>query len=381
MELELRRAPACFVRSTTRSGARPRTTRCACCARCRRRRSSSAAATPRFLEIYDRAIAHLDSARSATNTWWNRTFPDLTPQSIAYFSAEFALHQSLPIYAGGLGVLAGDHCKEASDLGVPLIGIGFMYPQGYFHQQSVGRRLAGGDLREAELGGCPDRAGDDADGSPCIVPVPLGDRSVLVAVWRVQLGRAKLYPARHGSRGERAVGPAALRAPLRRRPRDARPAGDHPRASAASASCARWACTRRSITSTKATPASSSSSASASSSTRGASFDAALDEVRRTTVFTTHTPVPAGHDAFPFHLVETAPGRRLGHARRAPRRDSSPWAHYDNGGGSQFNMTALALRSSGAVNAVSQLHGEVTRSMWAPIWPGIAADRVAAWPR
>ena len=78
---------------------------------------------------------------------------------IAYFSAEFALHQSLPIYAGGLGVLAGDHCKEASDLGVPLVGVGFMYPQGYFHQQRVARRLAGGDLRAAELGRRADRAG------------------------------------------------------------------------------------------------------------------------------------------------------------------------------------------------------------------------------
>ena len=93
-----------------------------------------AAEDPSFLEAYDRAIGALDDARAARNTWWSRRFPQLGGQSIAYFSAEFALHQSLPIYAGGLGVLAGDHCKEASDLGVPLIGIGFLYPQGYFHQ-------------------------------------------------------------------------------------------------------------------------------------------------------------------------------------------------------------------------------------------------------
>ena len=93
-----------------------------------------AAASPPFLALYDASLARLDDARRATNTWWSRSFPDLEHQSIAYFSAEFALHQSLAIYAGGLGVLAGDHCKEASDLGVPLIGVGFMYPQGYFHQ-------------------------------------------------------------------------------------------------------------------------------------------------------------------------------------------------------------------------------------------------------
>ena len=87
-----------------------------------------------WLANYDRALARLDAARSAQNTWCESECPDLHGKSIAYFSAEFALHQSLPIYAGGLGVLAGDHCKEASDLGVPLIGVGFMYPQGYFHQ-------------------------------------------------------------------------------------------------------------------------------------------------------------------------------------------------------------------------------------------------------
>src|SRR4029079_8205473 len=87
----------------------------------------------RFLSVYDAAMDALDGARSARDTWFEHRFGERSGP-IAYFSAEFALHQSLPIYAGGLGVLAGDHCKEASDLGVPLIGVGFMYPQGYFHQ-------------------------------------------------------------------------------------------------------------------------------------------------------------------------------------------------------------------------------------------------------
>ena len=99
-----------------------------------REKLDAAMADAAFLEVYDRAMASLDAARAAHNTWWANTMPHIGSQPIAYFSAEFALHQSLPIYAGGLGVLAGDHCKEASDLGVPLIGVGFMYPQGYFHQ-------------------------------------------------------------------------------------------------------------------------------------------------------------------------------------------------------------------------------------------------------
>ncbi len=112
---------------------------------------------------------------------------------LAYFSAEFALHQSLPIYAGGLGVLAGDHCKEASDLGVPLIGVGFMYPQGYFHQNvspegwqmEVYERLSWADA--------PIDPAITPDGKPCVIAVPLGNRSVLASVWRVRLGRVTLY--------------------------------------------------------------------------------------------------------------------------------------------------------------------------------------------
>ncbi len=99
-----------------------------------------AAADPKFLALYDAALEALDAARSAHDTWWQPPPSANGTAPIAYFSAEFALHQSLPIYAGGLGVLAGDHCKEASDLGIPLIGVGFMYPQGYFHQNGLGRK-------------------------------------------------------------------------------------------------------------------------------------------------------------------------------------------------------------------------------------------------
>jgi starch phosphorylase len=102
----------------------------------------------------------------------------------------------------------------------------------------------------------------------------------------------------------------------------------------------------------------------------GASFDAALDEIRRTTMFTTHTPVPAGHDAFPFHLVEKHLAGAWGTLGSNRERFLALGA-YDNGGGPQFNMTALAIRSAGSTNAVSQLHGQVTRAMFAPMWPDL----------
>src|ERR1700739_3816034 len=87
-----------------------------------------AAVDPAFLALYDAAVEELDRVRSAADTWWQRRAPDVAERTIAYFSAEFALHESLPIYARGLGVLAGGHCKEASNLGIPLVGVGFIYP-------------------------------------------------------------------------------------------------------------------------------------------------------------------------------------------------------------------------------------------------------------
>ena len=147
-----------------------------------------------WLANYDRCLARLDAARTAQHTWCEKEIPELRGKSIAYFSAEFALHQSLPIYAGGLGVLAGDHCKEASDLGVPLIGIGFMYPQGYFHQ---GLSPDGWQQENYERLNWKAAAIEPAitqEGKPAITAVPLGNRTVLVAVWRVRVGRVTLYP-------------------------------------------------------------------------------------------------------------------------------------------------------------------------------------------
>ena len=150
------------------------------------------AADDKFLGVYDAAIEALDAARSARDTWWAHRYPDVAGP-IAYFSAEFALHQSLPIYAGGLGVLAGDHCKEASDLGIPLIGVGFMYPQGYFHQSVSPEGWQQESYERLNWADAPIEPAATPEGKPCVIAVPLGNRSVLVSVWRVRLGRVKLY--------------------------------------------------------------------------------------------------------------------------------------------------------------------------------------------
>ena len=329
-----------------------------------------AAADPAFLEIFDRAIAALDAARAAHNTWWTNTMPQVGGQTIAYFSAEFALHQSLPIYAGGLGVLAGDHCKEASDLGVPLIGVGFMYPQGYFHQHLSAEGWQEESYERLNWADAPIEPALTPDGKPCITAVPLGDRSVLVAVWRVRLGRVTLYLL-DTSLEENAPWDRELSARLYGGDRETRiqqeiilgiggvralkALGVNPGVFHLNEGHAGFVVLQRIRDLIE----------------QGVSFDDALTEIRRTTMFTTHTPVPAGHDAFPFSMVETHLASCWG-TLGANRDRFLALGSYDNGGGLQFNMTALAIRSAGSTNAVSQLHGEVTRAMFAPMWPEIA---------
>ncbi len=337
-------------------------------------RLQAAAADPDFVKAYDEALFGLDEARGGAHPWWREHASMLGGGSIAYFSAEFALHQSLPIYAGGLGVLAGDHCKEAADLGLPFVGIGFMYPQGYFRQRMSTDGWQEERYERISWTDAPIEAAITPDGRPCITAVPLGDRTVLAAVWRVRLGRvrlflldtdlaenapwdrelsARLYGGDRETRIQQEVilgigGVRALRA-----------MGIAPTVWHLNEGHAAFVALQRIREMIE----------------QGRSFEDALDEVKRSTVFTTHTPVPAGHDAFPFHLVEKHLAGTWGEIGQH-RQNFLALGEYDNGSGSQFNMTALALRTSGFVNGVSALHGEVTRSMWRPMWPDTPSDQL-----
>lgn len=331
-----------------------------------------------LLAVYDRAVAGLDVMRTGNGhtgngqprTWWHSVVPASTTDVVAYFSAEFAVHQSLPIYAGGLGVLAGDHCKEASDLGIPLIGVGFMYPQGYFRQRVSPEGWQQEQYERIDWANAPVQRAQTRDRKPCVVQVPLGTRTVLVQVWEVRLGRvrlllldtdleqnqpwdrelsARLYGGGQDTRLQQEIvlglgGVLALRA-----------LGLTPAVWHLNEGHAAFVILQRLRDLLAA----------------GTTWEDALVEVRRSTVFTTHTPVPAGHDAFPFHLVEQHLAGCWG-SMGTERDHFLALGTYDNGAGPQFNMTALAMRSAGAINAVSQLHGEVTREMFAPLWPDLA---------
>src|SRR4051812_41250529 len=156
-------------------------------------RFAALAHDPAFLRRYDAVMMDFDADLTTPDTWLAHSAPELLRTPIAYFSAEFGIHSSLPIYGGGLGILAGDHCKEASDLGVSLVGVGFMYPQGYFHQ-----RLSVDGRQEAvyeylDRAKAPLELVLTPDGKRCLVSVPLDDRQIYVQVWHVRVGRSTLY--------------------------------------------------------------------------------------------------------------------------------------------------------------------------------------------
>ena len=333
-----------------------------------------AADDPAFVAMYDAAIAGLDAARQPQTSWWKQEGPDLGNKVIAYFSAEFALHQSLPIYAGGLGVLAGDHCKEASDLGIPLVGIGFMYPQGYFHQRISSDGWQQEHYERINWADAPIETAITPDGKPCITAVPLGDRTVLAAVWRVRVGNVRLYLL-DTDLEENAPWDRELSARLYGGDRETRiqqevilgiggvrvlrAMGIEPAVWHLNEGHAAFVVLQRIREYIE----------------QGLSFDDALAQVRASTVFTTHTPVPAGHDAFPYHQVEKHLAGCWGDLGQHRARVLALGEH-DSGYGSQFNMTALAMRAAGGINAVSELHGHVTREMWQGMWPDRPVDGV-----
>ena len=328
----------------------------------------AAAQDPVFLEKYDAVMNDFKTDMSGFDTWFKTMHPNFTQQTIAYFSLEFAIHNSLPIYAGGLGVLAGDHCKEASDLGLPMIAIGFMYPQGYFHQHIS---VDGWQIEEYEqlsFHETPIKQVCNSQGHPMIVEVPLDDRSVYVSVWQVNIGRVKLYlldtnikensPADYKLSARLYAGDREMRLQQEillgvggvrvLRALDVEPKVWH--ANEGHTAFMMLERTRELVE-------------------KGMSFDEAADEVRATTVFTTHTPVPAGNDIFSLDLMDKY-FHRFWEALKLDRETflNLGIQESDKGG---FNMTVLGFRMANQRNGVSQLHGAVCRQMWHSLWPDV----------
>jgi glycogen phosphorylase len=336
------------------------------------RRAAEHALHSRINYAYRRQQEYLSDDR----TWGANHAGALRPRPVAYFSAEFGLHESLPIYSGGLGILAGDHIKSASDLDIPLVGVGLFYGQGYFLQRLDEKGWQREEYLETDTSRQPMQPAIGVNGEPVVVEIATRGCAIRAKVWQVKVGRCDLLLLDSNVEGN---APEDLNTTSRLYGGDAR--------------------TRirqelllgvggfRALKMMGITPGvlhlnegHSGFAVFEAIRTRmeeeGLDFYAAARQIPREVVFTTHTPVPAGHDRFPADLIE----EHLG-----PLRDELRISHENLMGfgrenptdfGEPFCMTVLGLKLARRVNAVSSLHGEVSRAMWRGLYPSGSEDEV-----
>ncbi|MDF0667744.1 MAG: alpha-glucan family phosphorylase [Nitrospira sp.] len=329
---------------------------------------------PSFLRQYSAVFRLFDEYLANKKSWAGTNHADLTKTTIAYFSAEFGLHASVPIYSGGLGILAGDHCKEASDLGLPIVGIGFMYPQGYFRQRITPEGWQEAAYSPFNREESPVHPALTPSGESCRFAVEMGSRRVTAAVWKVLVGRIPLFlidtDVPENSPEDRALSARLYGGDQEMRlcqeillgiggVRMLRSLGISPSVWHANEGHSAFLTLERVREFVQT----------------GSTHAEASELVRQSTVFTTHTPVPAGHDVFPHHLMDryfAGYWEQLG----LSRDEFLHLGETPESSGHGFNMTALVMRLSAHVNGVSREHGRVTRDMWQHFWPGLPIDQV-----
>lgn len=332
-----------------------------------------AALSSEYLELYDRVIAAFDRYLGKTDTWYQAEHSG-SGHTYAYFCMEYGWHEAMAIYSGGLGVLAGDHTKAASNLGVPLVGVGLWYPEGYFHQrvaedgrqEAIYHRLSPLDVAMTPV--------HDDRGSEVRVRVHLLGRDVVIRAWRNQVGRvpvylldtdlpendpidrallARLYGGDQRTRiaQEIVLGIGGVRL--------LRAMGINPTTWHMNEGHSAFMVLERCRELIE----------------QGLTFDQAREFVTAGTVFTVHTPVPAGNDAFPFDLIGQFFSGYWG-SLGLSQQQFYDLARFDHGWGPVFSMPALALRFSSGRNGVSKLHGETSRRIWNDLWPEVPTAEV-----
>ena len=328
-----------------------------------------------FLKKYDKIVNNFENYISSKNTWFSKKYPNAKNDLIAYFSAEYGIDEILPIYSGGLGILSGDHLKSASDLGIPLVGIGLLYKNGYFHQVINWEGKQESTYTNIDLNNLPIIPVKDENGEPLIINSRIQRKRLYLKVWQINVGRIKLYlldsdieqnedqdfreitKRLYGGDQEMRIrqeivlgmGGTNLLKTLGLKPTVYHMNEGH--------SAFMLLELIRDIVEEKKV-----------------SFNIARDIVTAKTVFTTHTPVPAGNDIFPIELVEKYFKNfwtRMGIGREeflklgmAPSEELAPG----------FNMGILALKIAGKKNGVSKLHGAVSRELFSDVWPEISAN-------
>ncbi|OGO38123.1 MAG: alpha-glucan phosphorylase [Chloroflexi bacterium RBG_16_57_11] len=327
-----------------------------------------------YLEFYDRIFRAFDQYIEATDTWFSRTHPELVNNLIAYFSMEFGLHETLPIYAGGLGVLSGDHAKEASDLGLPLVAVGFFYTEGYFSQRITedGWQEAHYDLHPFDE--LPVFPLLDEQSKPAQVTVELPGREVIVRLWQIQVGRVPLILL-DANVDDNPVHDRALTARLYSSDPDLRISQEILLGIGGVRALRRLGYKPVVWHMNEGHSAFLTLERIREYLESGETFQQAAERVYASNVFTTHTPVPAGNDEFNLWLIDKYFANywpKLG----LTRDQFIDLARHTVSWGDTFSMPALALRLSEGRNAVSELHGKVARRMWRHLWPDRAVEDV-----
>ena len=334
-----------------------------------------AAQSLEFLKKYDKVVENFEDYMKSKNNWFEKKYPDNKNDVIAYFSAEYGLDQTLAIYSGGLGILSGDHLKSASDLGVPLVAIGLLYKKGYFNQKINGNGIQETEYNDIDIENLPIESVKDSEGKDVLVALHFPKKKLYLKAWKVNVGRVELYlldsdieanipeyreitKTLYGGDREMRIqqeiilgqgGVAMLKA-----------LGYNPTIYHMNEGHSSFLILELIYNLMKE---------------KQVSFQIARDIVASKTVFTTHTPVPAGNDIFTLSLVEKYfkdYWDKLGITKQEFfQMGMKPDVQIDTTG---FNMGILALKVAGKKNGVSKLHGAVSRELFGEVWPNIAAN-------
>lgn len=329
------------------------------------------AGDPEFLKIFKEVMDEYNHYMTRKDTWFDLSYRDKKDFLIAYFSAEFGIHESVPVYSGGLGILAGDHCKSASDLGIPLVGVGMMYKQGYFNQQIDGDGNQENMFPSYDFGEIPIELAKDEHGNPYKIYLIMPGRKVYAQIWRMQAGRTSIYlldtdiqenlpedriltSQLYGGDNEMRItqelllGIGGVRA--------LRVLGYKPSVWHMNEGHSAFLVLER----------------IRELIDQGLTFDIAREIVSSSSVFTTHTPVPAGHDAFDEGLMK----KYFEHCYKNFDLDWDKFFLLGRDTNKNFSMTVLAMKMAKSCNGVSRLHGEVSRQIWSDIWKDIPVCEV-----
>ena len=328
-----------------------------------------------FLKDYDKVVENFEDYMKSKNTWFSNKYPNNKNDLIAYFSAEYGLDETIPIYSGGLGILSGDHLKSASDLGIPLVAIGLLYKNGYFHQKIDGAGHQETEYHDIDLYDLPIHPVKDENGEDMMIYIKFPKRRIYLKVWQINVGRVKLYlldsDIEKNNPEDRDVTLRLYGGDQEMRIRQeivlgmggvnllTRKLGLNPTVYHMNEGHSAFLTLEliKNIMKEKEV-----------------SFEVAKDIVSSKTVFTTHTPVPAGNDIFPLSLVEKYFKEfwpRIGLSREEfLKMGMKPCKELESG----FNMGILALKIAGKKNGVSKLHGAVSRELFGEVWPEIAAN-------